>query len=134
MLSPLCSDGSVIVERAPARWPPQGSSSQRRRPGHFPPPTSGSSVCANPTYYHAVYDVRVEQCREAPPFAFGRRDSGAGGGTGASLYSLVSAGGDALPAPPIRRRGGLVEHRDVIKAHQSHKLQSTPQALRKEWE
>ncbi len=33
-----------------------------------------------------------------------------------------------------RRRGGLIEQRDIIKAHQAHKIQSTPQARRKEWE
>ncbi|XP_076841650.1 voltage-dependent R-type calcium channel subunit alpha-1E isoform X2 [Brachyhypopomus gauderio] len=33
-----------------------------------------------------------------------------------------------------RRRGGLIEQRDIIKAHQAHKMQSTPQARRKEWE
>ncbi|XP_055964118.1 LOW QUALITY PROTEIN: voltage-dependent R-type calcium channel subunit alpha-1E [Sorex fumeus] len=33
-----------------------------------------------------------------------------------------------------RRRGGLVEQRDVVRAHQAHKLQSTPQARRREWE
>ncbi|XP_048104606.1 bradykinin-potentiating and C-type natriuretic peptides-like [Alosa alosa] len=139
MLSPLCSDGSVIMERASPRWPASPSTNsgpQRRRcPPHIPPPTSGSSVCANPTYYHAVYDVRVEQCRDAPPFSFGRRESAAGGAVTTGLYSLVADGDeDAQPVPPIRRRGALVEHRDVIKAHQSHKLQSTPQARRKEWE
>ncbi|XP_056149220.1 voltage-dependent R-type calcium channel subunit alpha-1E-like [Lampris incognitus] len=34
----------------------------------------------------------------------------------------------------LRRRGGLVDQRDVIMAHQAHKIQSTPQARRKEWE
>ncbi|XP_074402513.1 voltage-dependent R-type calcium channel subunit alpha-1E isoform X8 [Zonotrichia albicollis] len=33
-----------------------------------------------------------------------------------------------------RRRGGLIEQRDIIKAHEAHKMQSTPQARRKEWE
>ncbi|XP_045548030.1 voltage-dependent P/Q-type calcium channel subunit alpha-1A [Salmo salar] len=135
MLSPLYADGSVIVERrvpAPALWPADSMppTSQNHRPLRcHPPPTSGSSVCANPTYYHAVYDVRVDKCRDAP-FLSGR--SKAGRGPGGSL-ALVAADGDLL-APPVRRRGGLVDHRDVIKAHQSHKLQSTPQARRKEWE
>ncbi|XP_036805099.1 translation initiation factor IF-2-like [Oncorhynchus mykiss] len=135
MLSPLYADGSVIVERrvpAPALWPADGMppTSQNHRPLRcHPPPTSGSSVCANPTYYHAVYDVRVDKCRDAP-FLSGRGK--AGRGPGGSL-ALVAADGDPL-APPVRRRGGLVDHRDVIKAHQSHKLQSTPQARRKEWE
>ncbi|KAI2589172.1 calcium voltage-gated channel subunit alpha1 A [Homo sapiens] len=36
--------------------------------------------------------------------------------------------------PPLRRRGGVVDHRDVILAHQAHKIHSTPQARRKEWD
>ncbi|XP_053440911.1 voltage-dependent P/Q-type calcium channel subunit alpha-1A isoform X8 [Nycticebus coucang] len=35
---------------------------------------------------------------------------------------------------PLKRRGGVVDHRDVILAHQAHKIHSTPQAKRKEWE
>lgn len=35
---------------------------------------------------------------------------------------------------PLKRRGGVVDHRDVILAHQAHKIHSTPQARRKEWE
>ncbi|XP_041912693.1 voltage-dependent R-type calcium channel subunit alpha-1E isoform X8 [Alosa sapidissima] len=38
------------------------------------------------------------------------------------------------PSAIKRRRGGLIEQRDIIKAHQAHKIQSTPQARRKEWE
>ncbi|XP_059588284.1 voltage-dependent P/Q-type calcium channel subunit alpha-1A isoform X2 [Alligator mississippiensis] len=36
--------------------------------------------------------------------------------------------------PALKRRGGVVDHRDVIMAHQAHKIHSTPQAQRKEWE
>jgi hypothetical protein len=36
--------------------------------------------------------------------------------------------------PTLKRRGGVVDHRDVILAHQAHKIHSTPQARRKEWE
>lgn len=43
-------------------------------------------------------------------------------------------GSGACPGPPLRRRGGVVDHRDVILAHQAHKVHSTPQARRKEWE
>ncbi|XP_019734524.1 voltage-dependent R-type calcium channel subunit alpha-1E isoform X3 [Hippocampus comes] len=44
--------------------------------------------------------------------------------------------GSGSPSPHgvLRRRGGLVEQRDIIMAHQAHKMQSTPQARRKEWE
>ncbi|XP_054614404.1 voltage-dependent R-type calcium channel subunit alpha-1E isoform X2 [Dunckerocampus dactyliophorus] len=45
--------------------------------------------------------------------------------------------GSGSPSPGhgvLRRRGGLVEQKDIIMAHQAHKIQSTPQARRKEWE
>ncbi|XP_068055480.1 voltage-dependent R-type calcium channel subunit alpha-1E isoform X10 [Anomalospiza imberbis] len=45
--------------------------------------------------------------------------------------------GQLVPVSPDvikRRRGGLIEQRDIIKAHEAHKMQSTPQARRKEWE
>ncbi|XP_035261630.1 calcium channel, voltage-dependent, P/Q type, alpha 1A subunit, b isoform X3 [Anguilla anguilla] len=131
MLSPLCADGSVIVERAPPQWPSRKAQSQSRRP-QCHPTASGSAVRPTPTYYHAVYDVRVEKCRDEPfCFSGGGRSPVETGVMGSPLYSPVA---DDSLAPPARRRGGLVDHRDVIKAHQSHKLQSTPQARRKEWE
>lgn len=40
----------------------------------------------------------------------------------------------SLDGPTLKRRGGVVDHRDVILAHQAHKMHSTPQARRKEWE
>ncbi|KAI9514473.1 hypothetical protein NQZ68_032861 [Dissostichus eleginoides] len=44
--------------------------------------------------------------------------------------------GDPAVSPNVmkRRRGGLIEQRDIVKAHQAHKIHSTPQARRKEWE
>ncbi|XP_053738623.1 voltage-dependent R-type calcium channel subunit alpha-1E-like [Synchiropus splendidus] len=42
--------------------------------------------------------------------------------------------GSPGPCGALRRRGGLVEQKHVIMAHQAHKIQSTPQARRKEWE
>ncbi|KAK2822493.1 hypothetical protein Q5P01_022558 [Channa striata] len=42
--------------------------------------------------------------------------------------------GSQSPHCMLRRRGGLVEQKDIIMAHQAHKIQSTPQARRKEWE
>ena len=45
---------------------------------------------------------------------------------------LMSGGG--CEGPALKRRGGVVDHRDVILAHQAHKIHSTPQARRKEWE
>ena len=125
MLSPLHQDhgGSVA-------WPQTSSCSSssqglHRAPRCRPPPISGSSVGPNPTYYHAVYDVRVEQYKEVP-FLGG----GYGARSGRSSVSLLA--GPA--APPVRRRGGVVDHRDVILAHQAHKLHNTPQARRKQWE
>lgn len=56
---------------------------------------------------------------------------------GGSYEGASSLGLDPPAASPNinkRRRGGLIEQRDIIKAHQAHKIQSTPQARRKEWE
>ncbi|XP_067369389.1 voltage-dependent R-type calcium channel subunit alpha-1E isoform X3 [Channa argus] len=49
---------------------------------------------------------------------------------------LQVADGDLAVSPNVikRRRGGLIEQRDIVKAHQAHKIHSTPQARRKEWE
>ncbi|XP_051940567.1 calcium channel, voltage-dependent, P/Q type, alpha 1A subunit, b [Hippocampus zosterae] len=83
-----------------------GSAAGPRRP---PPPISGSSVAPNPTYFHALYDVAADRYGGAPLF------------------------GDTS-VPPVRRRGALVVHRDVILAHQEHKRLNTPKARRKQWE
>lgn len=129
MLSPMYADSSVIMDRVPPLWQkgrvqPQGP----RLRSH--PPTSGSSVCANPTYFHTVYDMRDETCQDES-LDYSKSNGGETVVMDGSLYSLMP--NDSL-VPPVRRRGGLVDHRDVIKAHQSHKLQSTPQARRKQWE
>ncbi|XP_057626423.1 voltage-dependent R-type calcium channel subunit alpha-1E isoform X3 [Chionomys nivalis] len=61
-----------------------------------------------------------------------------GEGPGWEGSSTLDAGSSTfLPVSPEvmkRRRGGLIEQRDIIKAHEAHKMQSTPQARRKEWE
>lgn len=130
MLSPLCQDhgGSVV-------WPQTSSCSSSSQGVHRPlrcppPPISGSSVGPNPTYYHAVYDVRVDQYRDVPFLGGG---GGYGVRSGRGSLSLVTSSNDPT-VPLIRRRGGLVDHRDVILAHQAHKRHNTPQARRKQWE
>ncbi|KAJ8283252.1 hypothetical protein COCON_G00021020, partial [Conger conger] len=70
MLSPLHSDGCVIVERAPPVWRSRRVQPESRRP-QCRPPACGGAVSPRPTYYTAVYDVPVETCRDAP-FCFGR--------------------------------------------------------------
>ncbi|XP_072294308.1 voltage-dependent R-type calcium channel subunit alpha-1E [Eucyclogobius newberryi] len=49
---------------------------------------------------------------------------------------MLAGDGDLAVSPNVmkRRRGGLIEQRDIVKAHQAHKIHSTPQARRKEWE
>ncbi|KAM9383867.1 voltage-dependent R-type calcium channel subunit alpha-1E [Pholidichthys leucotaenia] len=49
---------------------------------------------------------------------------------------MLGVDGDMAVSPNVmkRRRGGLIEQKDIVKAHQAHKIQSTPQARRKEWE
>ncbi|XP_077572355.1 voltage-dependent R-type calcium channel subunit alpha-1E isoform X1 [Stigmatopora nigra] len=50
--------------------------------------------------------------------------------------SLLMIDGDLPVSPNVmnRRRGGLIEQKDIVKAHLAHKIHSTPQARRKEWE
>lgn len=60
-----------------------------------------------------------------------------GEGPGWEGAALEAGSSPFLPVSPEvmkRRRGGLIEQRDIIKAHEAHKMQSTPQARRKEWE
>uniref|UniRef100_A0AAV2L020 Uncharacterized protein n=1 Tax=Knipowitschia caucasica TaxID=637954 RepID=A0AAV2L020_KNICA len=49
---------------------------------------------------------------------------------------MLGGDGDLAVSPNVmkRRRGGLIEQRDIVRAHQAHKIHSTPQARRKEWE
>nr|XP_043899798.1 voltage-dependent R-type calcium channel subunit alpha-1E isoform X1 [Solea senegalensis] len=49
---------------------------------------------------------------------------------------MLGVDGDMVVSPNVmkRRRGGLIEQKDIVKAHQAHKIHSTPQARRKEWE
>ena len=51
-----------------------------------------------------------------------------------SPYGGDESPGSVSPHSMLRRRGGLVDQRDVVRAHEAHKIQSTPQARRKEWE
>ncbi|XP_035253756.1 uncharacterized protein LOC118216563 isoform X2 [Anguilla anguilla] len=131
MLISRYPDNSVNVERTLPLWTGHSSQSQYRS-------LTGLGVTRHPpSYYHAVYDVRVERRHDAP-FPSGGGGGGAGasppetGAMGGTLYSEVTGG--ALAAPLCRRRGGLLDHRDMIKAHEWHKLHSTPKARRKEWE
>lgn len=130
MLSPLYQDhgGSGL-------WPQTSSCSSSSQGLHrplrcHPPPISGSSVGPNPTYYHTVYDVQVEHYSEVP---FSGGGDSYGRLSSQDSMSLVTSNNDPT-VPLIRRRGGLVDHRDVILAHQAHKLHNTPQARRKQWE
>lgn len=77
-------------------------------------------------HYDALYDT--------PGLGPSGPDAPAGtaASRGLARSHLMSGGG--CEGPPLKRRGGVVDHRDVILAHQAHKIHSTPQARRKEWE
>ncbi|XP_053075771.1 voltage-dependent P/Q-type calcium channel subunit alpha-1A isoform X6 [Acinonyx jubatus] len=64
----------------------------------------------------------------------GRGPPAADGTAGAPQDARGPRMSGPCPGPPLKRRGGVVDHRDVILAHQAHKIHSTPQARRKEWE
>ncbi|XP_051898184.1 voltage-dependent P/Q-type calcium channel subunit alpha-1A-like isoform X3 [Pristis pectinata] len=77
-----------------------------------------------PSYYDAVCDMKGSAGSDS---AIHR---GSGAFREGQYYQMTDGG----LAAPYRRRGALVDHRDVIKAHEAHKMHSTPQARRKEWE
>ncbi|XP_039623265.1 voltage-dependent R-type calcium channel subunit alpha-1E isoform X4 [Polypterus senegalus] len=76
--------------------------------------------------FNAVYELRAKEADTRFPFE------------GSVSFDASGLGLDAeMPISPHvikRRRGGLIEQKDIIKAHEAHKMQSTPQAKRKEWE
>nr|XP_060620900.1 voltage-dependent P/Q-type calcium channel subunit alpha-1A isoform X3 [Anolis sagrei ordinatus] len=74
-----------------------------------------SSLLSPPSYYEAVHDGRGPASPEYPFLG--------------SWYHYM--GQEPLT---YKRRGGVVDHRDIIMAHQAHKIHNTPQAQRKEWE
>ncbi|KAG8128833.1 hypothetical protein E2320_015582 [Naja naja] len=74
-----------------------------------------SSLLSPPSYYEAVHDGRGPTSPEYPFFS--------------GWYHYM--GQEPLS---YKRRGGIVDQRDVIMAHQAHKIHNTPQAKRKEWE
>ncbi|XP_062829996.1 voltage-dependent P/Q-type calcium channel subunit alpha-1A isoform X12 [Anolis carolinensis] len=74
-----------------------------------------SSLLSPPSYYEAVHDGRGPASPEYPFLG--------------SWYHYM--GQEPLS---YKRRGGVVDHRDIIMAHQAHKIHNTPQAQRKEWE
>ncbi|XP_065530105.1 voltage-dependent R-type calcium channel subunit alpha-1E isoform X3 [Lathamus discolor] len=85
------------------------------------PESLAEALVSRAASFDALYDPRS-------------RDADAGTETG-STFDLGL--GQYVPVSPDvikRRRGGLIEQRDIIKAHEAHKMQSTPQARRKEWE
>ncbi|XP_074206735.1 voltage-dependent P/Q-type calcium channel subunit alpha-1A isoform X1 [Camelus bactrianus] len=76
-------------------------------------------------YYDALHDRGL-----GPP-----GPDGAPAGTRSILQDALSPRmSGSCEGPPLKRRGGVVDHRDVILAHQAHKIHNTPQARRKEWE
>ncbi|XP_038640700.1 calcium channel, voltage-dependent, P/Q type, alpha 1A subunit, b isoform X5 [Scyliorhinus canicula] len=91
---------------------------------HPQTPLLDTSPSSPPSYYEAVCDVKGEVGTDSAIHC------SPGALYEAQYYQMTESG----LAAPYRRRGGLVDHRDVIKAHEAHKMHSTPQAKRKEWE
>ncbi|XP_030135496.4 voltage-dependent R-type calcium channel subunit alpha-1E isoform X12 [Taeniopygia guttata] len=82
------------------------------------PQSLAQALVSRAASFDALYDGR---CRDGEAQA---------GALQLGLGQLVPVSPDLIK----RRRGGLIEQRDIIKAHEAHKMQSTPQARRKEWE
>ncbi|KAM6921515.1 LOW QUALITY PROTEIN: voltage-dependent R-type calcium channel subunit alpha-1E [Xenentodon cancila] len=105
--------GSSLYSEAHSLLEPQSLSTSYDNLYH--PPVSGHASTLHPNRLGLSLDVAS---------AF---DPGAG---------MLGLDGDLAVSPNVmkRRRGGLIEQRDIVKAHQAHKIHSTPQARRKEWE
>lgn len=125
--------GSSSSDGAPRRYvlqPPDPESWHKHRLGLV----EGSRSCSlleprglpeSPVLRTASFDTLYRLRAKPPPAA-------------AVTASMEALGlNPDMPVSPHairRRRGGLIEQRDIIRAHQAHKMQSTPQARRKEWE
>ncbi|KAJ8376493.1 hypothetical protein SKAU_G00070730 [Synaphobranchus kaupii] len=122
--------GSSSTPRRYVLQPPDPESWHKHRLGLV----QGSRSCSllepeglpeSPVLRTASFDTLYRLRSQQPPAA-------------ATASSLEALGLDPdMPVSPHvirRRRGGLIEQRDIIRAHQAHKIQSTPQARRKEWE
>ncbi|KAE8610451.1 hypothetical protein XENTR_v10012129 [Xenopus tropicalis] len=89
------------------------------------PETLSETLVSRTASYDALYDLRAREAESNFPFE------------GSSMFEVTSGMDSEFPLSPHvikRRRGGLIEQKDIIKAHEAHKIQSTPQARRKEWE
>ncbi|XP_043942722.1 uncharacterized protein LOC122814177 [Protopterus annectens] len=90
------------------------------------PDTLSETLVSRTASYDVLYELRAQEMETAFPFE------------GSSMFEVPTVGlGPEFPVSPHiikRRRGGLIEQRDIIKAHEAHKMQSTPQAKRKEWD
>ncbi|XP_060546106.1 voltage-dependent R-type calcium channel subunit alpha-1E isoform X5 [Pantherophis guttatus] len=93
------------------------------QPAHSCSLLEPDNLISRTTSFDALYELRSQE-RESTL-----------GLDGSSTFDLGQS--QLIPVSPEvikRRRGGLIEQRDIIKAHEAHKMQSTPQARRKEWE
>nr|XP_015211897.1 PREDICTED: voltage-dependent R-type calcium channel subunit alpha-1E isoform X6 [Lepisosteus oculatus] len=90
------------------------------------PESLSDSLLSRTASFDALYELRAREADTSFPF------------DGGVSFEVPTLGLDpAMPVSPHlikRRRGGLIEQKDIIKAHEAHKMQSTPQAKRKEWE
>ncbi|KAJ1171984.1 hypothetical protein NDU88_003841 [Pleurodeles waltl] len=86
------------------------------------PETLSATLVSRTASCDALYELRTRDAETEFPFE------------GSSMLEGLSGDYPVSPHTMKRRRGGLIEQRDIIKAHEAHKMQSTPQARRKEWE
>ncbi|CAL8348660.1 unnamed protein product, partial [Gadus morhua 'NCC'] len=98
-------------------------------------PSRGSQLLLGPQSLSASYDTLYlpHMASLAPPASLILNRHG----LSLDVAPCFEGGdGDMAVSPNMnnRRRGGLIEQRDIVKAHQAHKIHSTPQARRKEWE
>ncbi|XP_063741985.1 uncharacterized protein LOC134866022 [Eleginops maclovinus] len=119
--SPCSSGGNIRVQSSLSLPEPEAWRKPSSTPRHGLAQGARSSSLQVP---HAVPEYLGLPLRAASfDVSYDREDGSSDQGSGSLSPNLMQ-----------RRRGGLVEQKDIIMAHQAHKIQSTPQARRKEWE
>lgn len=131
--------GKMCGSRTPRRHilpsvPADCESWQKHRRAGGSSPFSDSCSFVEPQSLSTSFDTLYLQPAAAHPNRLGLSlDVASTFDVGGGLLGLD---GDLAISPNVikRRRGGLIEQKDIVKAHQAHKIHSTPQARRKEWE
>ncbi|KAK1802413.1 hypothetical protein P4O66_022079 [Electrophorus voltai] len=118
MMSSTYADGTSITKSAPPLWQEVRAEPVIFRQRYCPTKNGDPGAAGSPC---SQYNLRVETFGN-DPFGLGSREN------------VVSPAPSDTELQPIKRRRAVVDHHDVVKAHQAHKLSSKARAKRREWE